>query len=50
MRDFFEVDRRWVVVTALRSLVDAGHLDRQKLADAIQKYGIDISKPNPMTV
>ena len=50
LRDFFEVDRRWVVLTALRSLVDAGQLDRSKLAEAIQKYGIDSSKPNPMTV
>ena len=47
---FFEVDRRWVVLTALTSLVDAGQLDRKKLAEAIQKYGIDITKPNPMTV
>lgn len=50
LRDFFEVDRRWVVLTALRSLVDAGQLDRQKLAEAIKKYEIDPSKPNPMTV
>jgi len=50
LRDFFEVDRRWVVITALRSLVDAGQLDRQKLAEAIKKYGIDTAKPNPMTV
>ena len=50
LRDFFEVDRRWVVITALRSLVDAGQLDRQKLAEAIKKYGIDATKPNPMTV
>lgn len=50
LRDFFEVDRRWVVLTALRSLVDAGQLDRQKLAEAIKKYEIDITKPNPMMV
>ncbi len=50
LRDFFEVDRRWVVLTALRSLVDSGHLDRQKLAEAIKKYDIDATKPNPMTV
>jgi pyruvate dehydrogenase E1 component len=25
-------------------------MDRQKLAEAIQKYGIDTTKPNPMTV
>jgi pyruvate dehydrogenase E1 component len=50
LRDFFEVDRRWVVLTALRSLVDAGQLDRQKLAEAIKKYEINTAKPNPMTV
>ena len=50
LRDFFEVDRRWVVLTALRSLVDSGQLDRSKLAEAIQKYNIDTTKPNPMTV
>jgi len=50
LRDFFEVDRRWVVLTALRSLADAGQFDRQKLAEAIKKYGIDTAKPNPMTV
>jgi pyruvate dehydrogenase E1 component len=50
LRDFFEVDRRWVVLTALRSLVDAGQMDRQKLAEAIKKYDIDATKPNPMTV
>jgi len=50
LRDFFEVDRRWVVLTALRSLVDSGQFDRQKLADAIKKYGIETTKPNPMTV
>ena len=50
LRDFFEVDRRWVVITALRSLVDEGQFDRQKLVEAIKKYGIDTSKPNPMTV
>jgi pyruvate dehydrogenase E1 component len=50
LRDFFEVDRRWVVLTALRSLVDAGQFDRQKLAEAIKKYDIDTTKPNPMTV
>jgi pyruvate dehydrogenase E1 component len=50
LRDFFEVDRRWIVLTTLRSLADVGQFDRQKLAQAIQKYGIDIHKPNPMTV
>jgi pyruvate dehydrogenase E1 component len=30
--------------------VDAGQMDRQKLAEAIKKYDIDATKPNPMTV
>jgi pyruvate dehydrogenase E1 component len=50
LRDFFEVDRRWIVLTALRSLVDEGQFDRQKLAEAIKKYDIDFTKPNPMMV
>jgi pyruvate dehydrogenase E1 component len=50
LRDFLEVDRRWIVLTALRSLVDAGQLDRQKLSEAIKKYEIDFNKPNPMIV
>ena len=50
LRNFFEVDRRWIVLTALRSLVDSGQLERQKIAEAIKKYDIDTTKPNPMTV
>jgi pyruvate dehydrogenase E1 component len=49
LRDFFEVDYRWVVLTSLRALADAGQIDRQKIAEAIQKYKINVQKPNPMT-
>jgi pyruvate dehydrogenase E1 component len=48
LRDFFEVDYRWVVLTSLRALADAGQIDRQKIAEAIQKYKINVQKPNPM--
>lgn len=48
LRDFFEVDCRWVVLTALRALVDDGKLDRKTIAEAIQKYKINVQKPNPM--
>lgn len=48
LRDFFEVDCRWVVLTALRALVDDGKLDRKTIAEAIQKYNINVQKPNPM--
>jgi pyruvate dehydrogenase E1 component len=48
LRDFFEVDYRWVVLTSLKALADAGQIDRQKIAEAIKKYNINVQKPNPM--
>jgi pyruvate dehydrogenase E1 component len=50
LRNFFEVDRRWIAVTALSALADEGTLDRAKVADAIARYAIDPSKPEPTTV
>jgi pyruvate dehydrogenase E1 component len=48
LRHFFEVDRRWVTVAALKALADDGKIDRSKVAQAISKYQIDPNKPNPM--
>lgn len=48
LRDFFEVDRYWVTLAALEALVKDGLLDVQVLVDAIEKFGIDINKPNPL--
>jgi pyruvate dehydrogenase E1 component len=50
LRDFFEVDRRWVALAALKALADDGTVERTKVAEAIQKYEIDPSKPEPSTV
>ncbi len=50
LRDHFEVDRRWVVLAALKALADAGTIAREKVRDALAKYGIDAAKPNPLTV
>ena len=50
LRHFFEVDRNWVTVAALKALADDGQIDRSKVAEAISKYGLDVNKPNPMTV
>ena len=50
LRNFFEVDRRWIAVAALKALADEGTIERSKVAEAITKYGIDINKPNPLTV
>jgi len=50
LRHFFEVDARWVTISALKALADDGVIDRSKVAAAILKYGIDVNKPNPMSV
>ena len=50
LREFFEVNRYFVVIAALKSLVDAGSLDKAIVAKAIQKYGIQADKPNPVTL
>jgi len=50
LRHFFEVDRHWVTLAALKALADDGTIERSTVAEAIAKYGIDTNKPNPMTV
>ena len=50
LRQFFEVDRRYITVTALKALADDGVLDQQTVAKAIKKFGIDPEKPDPVTL
>jgi pyruvate dehydrogenase E1 component len=50
LRRFFEVDRFYVTVAALKALADEGALPAAKVAQAIAKYAIDPSKPAPWTV
>jgi len=50
LRKFFEVDRRYITVAALKALADDGTLPAAKAAEAIKKYGIDAAKPAPWTV
>jgi pyruvate dehydrogenase E1 component len=50
LRHFFEVDRRWVALAALESLVKEGALPASTQAEAIKKYGLDPEKPDPATV
>jgi pyruvate dehydrogenase E1 component len=49
LREFFEVDRHFVVLAALRALSDEGLIPAAKLTEAMRKYGIDAGKTNPMT-
>jgi len=50
LRHFFEVDRRWVTLAALKALADEGKIGREIVAAALVKYELDPSKPNPMSV
>ena len=50
LRRFFEVNRYYVVVTALKALADEGEIEKKKVAEAIRKYGIDPDTPDPVTV
>ncbi|MDA0955855.1 MAG: pyruvate dehydrogenase (acetyl-transferring), homodimeric type [Proteobacteria bacterium] len=50
LRDFFEVDRRWVTLAALKSLVDAQKIPAKTLLTARDALGIDPDKPDPVTV
>ena len=47
LRAFFEVDRHFVAVAALKALADEGIIKPSVVAEAIVRYGIDPEKPNP---
>ncbi len=49
LRHFFEVDRHWVVLASLKALADDGQIEREKVAAALVKYGLDPEKLNPQT-
>ncbi|HEX2452325.1 MAG TPA: pyruvate dehydrogenase (acetyl-transferring), homodimeric type [Vicinamibacterales bacterium] len=48
LRQFFEVDARFVVVATLAELAQEGQIDRKVVAQAIKDFGIDADKPNPV--
>ncbi len=50
LRSHFEVDRYYIAVAALKALADEGKVDVATVAAAMQKFGIDATKPNPVTV
>ena len=50
LRGFFEVDRRYVAVAALKALADQEVLPQKKVVEAISKYGVDPEKPIPTKV
>jgi pyruvate dehydrogenase E1 component len=50
LRHFFEVDRYYVAVAALKALADEEVLPHRKVTEAIKKYRLDPEKANPTTI
>lgn len=48
LRNFFEVDRYFVVVAALKALADAGSIDVAVVSAALKAFGIKSERPNPL--
>lgn len=47
LRHFFEVDRYFIVIAALNSLMNENMVDAGLVAQAIEKFAIDQDKPDP---
>jgi pyruvate dehydrogenase E1 component len=47
LRSFFEVDRNFVTIAALKALADDGTVPASIVADALRKYEVDPSRLNP---
>jgi pyruvate dehydrogenase E1 component len=50
LRHFHENDRYFIVIHALKALVDEGELPASAVKAAMKKYKIDSDKPDPITV
>ncbi|HEV2043016.1 MAG TPA: pyruvate dehydrogenase (acetyl-transferring), homodimeric type [Casimicrobiaceae bacterium] len=50
LRKFFEVNRCYVAVAALKALADDGEIKPEVVDQAIKKYGLDTERPDPWTV
>lgn len=49
LRHFFEVDAKFIVITALSALAEQGDLPKSIVVDAMKRYGIDPEKLDPIT-
>jgi pyruvate dehydrogenase E1 component len=50
LRKFFEVNRYYVVIAALKALSDEGSIEPKVVSEAMRKFRIDPEKPSPTTV
>jgi pyruvate dehydrogenase E1 component len=50
LRRFFEVDRQYVAVAALKELADRGEIEPERVQEAIERYELDAQAPMPTSV
>ena len=50
LREFFEVNRYYICLVALKALADEGSISRQIVSKAMQQFSIDLDKPDPLTI
>jgi len=50
LREFFEVNRHYVTIAALKALADDGEIKADIVDQAIKKYGVASERPDPWTV
>jgi pyruvate dehydrogenase E1 component len=50
LRRFFEVNRYFVVIAALKALAEDREVPISVVADAIKKYNVDVTRPDPWMV
>jgi pyruvate dehydrogenase E1 component len=50
LRRFFEVDRHYVTVAALKELADRGEIEPARVQEAIDRYELDADAPIPTSV
>ena len=49
LRNFFEVDRYFIIIASLKALVDSKKINKDLLSKAIKKYKINGNKANPVS-
>jgi len=50
LRKFFEVNRHYIAVAALKALADEGLVAAEAAAEAVARYAIDAGKPSPRSL
>ncbi|NUU02714.1 pyruvate dehydrogenase (acetyl-transferring), homodimeric type [Herbaspirillum robiniae] len=50
LRTFFEVDRHFIALAALKALADDGSIARELVSEVIRRYGINAGKTDPSAV